>query len=245
MLAYETLEEDFAALIVTVGARRGAAASSSPDLAPATAITLDAASPDASGGAAGGVSGAATGGATGEPTSTSETTGGASDDKMREELERLMRMLRHEETGVQDALEQADKLWLEADKAGRCPFNLSYARGDLARRYGDVRQLHPCEIGVSDLSNASRAILTMAYATDFARLGYDPLDLGLRGDPLEPRAPPPAGAEVDAEAHRAAHRRDTASGSARRQRASAHVLLAPATASAAALPSSGTDFCEM
>ena len=96
MLAYETLEEDFAALIVTVGARRGAAASSSPDLAPATAITLDAASPDASGGAAGGVSGAATGGATGEP--TSETTGGASDDKMREELERLKRMLRHEET---------------------------------------------------------------------------------------------------------------------------------------------------
>ena len=84
VLAYETLEEDFAALIVTVGARRGAAASSSPDLAPATAITLDAASPDASGGAAG------------EP--TSETTGGASDDKMREELERLKRMLRHEET---------------------------------------------------------------------------------------------------------------------------------------------------
>ena len=188
-------------------------------------------------------------------------------------------MLRQEESGVQDALEQADKLWWEADKAGRCdngttatngtnatiplappvghdpsdssggasggPFDLSYARGDLARRYGDVRQLHPCEIGVSDLSNASRAILTMAYATDFARLGYDPLDLGLRGDPLEPRAPPPAGAEVDAEARRTAHRRDTASGSARRQRASAHVLLAPATASAAALPSSGTDFCEM
>ena len=77
-------QEDFAALIAMVGARRGAAASSSPDLAPATAITLDAASPDASGGAAG------------EP--TSETTGGASDDKMREELERLKRMLRHEET---------------------------------------------------------------------------------------------------------------------------------------------------
>ena len=53
-------------------------------------------------------------------------------------------------------------------------FNLSYARGELSR-HGDVRG--GCGISVSDLSSASRAILTMAYAADFARLGYDPLDL--------------------------------------------------------------------
>ena len=56
-------------------------------------------------------------------------------------------------------------------------FNLSYARGELSR-HGNVRG--GCGISVSDLSSASRAILTMAYAADFARLGYDPLDLGRR-----------------------------------------------------------------
>ena len=121
----------------------------------------------------------------------------------------------------------------------------------------------------------------MAYAADFARLGYSPLDFGLGRDPLEPRAPParqampsaaPAAAELAAEAahsvsaqsappiergplaaaeappaadaeeaRRAAHRR--AAASARRRRASA-VLIAPTTAPAA-LPSGGTDFCEM
>ena len=119
----------------------------------------------------------------------------------------------------------------------------------------------------------------MAYAADFARLGYSPLDFGLGRDPLESRAPParqamqsaaPVAAELAAEAahsaqsappvgrgplaaaeappaadaeeaRRAAHRR--AAASARRRRASA-VLIAPATAPAA-LPSGGTDFCEM
>ena len=130
MLAYETLEEDFAALIGTVDARRGAAASSSPDLTPATANTLDAVSPGASGGAIGDASGGATGGATatGEPAS-SETTGGAFGDntalrghnaKMREELERLKRMLRHEESGVHDALDQTDKLRWETGSTKPC-----------------------------------------------------------------------------------------------------------------------------
>jgi len=114
----------------------------------------------------------------------------------------------------------------------------------------------------------------MAYAADFARLGYDPSDH--RHGPLKARAPParqamqpaapvaaglaaesalpappmgrgalaaaeaPPAADAE-EARRAARRR--AAASARQQRARA-VLLAPATAPAA-LPSGGTDFCEM
>ena len=145
-------------------------------------------------------------------------------------------------------------------------FNLSYARGELSR-HGDVRG--GCGISVSDLSSASRAILTMAYAADFARLGYDPLDLGRRPrlqtsaadlgyGPLDRgadrgadgRGPSEVAADAEEGARRAAHRHAAASARRRSASAGSAVLLAPVTAPASlptlpTLPSRGSDFCEM
>ena len=148
-------------------------------------------------------------------------------------------------------------------------FNLSYARGELSR-HGDVRG--GCGISVSDLSSASRAILTMAYAADFARLGYDPLDLGRRPrlqtsatdlgyGPLDRgaegadhgadgRGPSEVAAGAEEGARRAARRRAAASARRRSASAGSAVLLAPVTAPASlptlpTLPSRGSDFCEM
>ena len=134
-------------------------------------------------------------------------------------------------------------------------FNLSYARGELSR-HGDVRG--GCGISVSDLSSASRAILTMAYAADFARLGYDPLDLGRRPrlqtsaadlgyGPLDRgaegadhgadrgadgRGPSEVAAGAEEGARRAARRRAAASARRRSASAGSAVLLAPVTAPA-------------
>lgn len=189
VLTYESLEEDFAALIGMVDAATARAA---------TATTLSAAAADDDGATA---------------AAAAAATDADPNAKMREELERLKRMLRREESDVHDALQQTDKLGWEIDSSRPCnstsgdkgagseaastistatsstatisgasgemyrSFNLSYARGELSR-HGDVRG--GCGISVSDLSSASRAVLTMAYAADFARLGYDPLDLGHR-----------------------------------------------------------------
>jgi len=266
VLSYESLEEDFAALIGTVDAATARAAA-------ATALTAA---------ADGATAAAAAAAADADPNA-----------KMREELERLKRMLRREESDVHDALQQTDKLGWEIDSSRPCnstsgdkgagseaastistapsstatsstatssgasgemyrSFNLSYARGELSR-HGDVRG--GCGISVSDLSSASRAILTMAYAADFARLGYDPLDLGRRPrlqtsatdlgyGPLDRgaegadhgadrgadgRGPSEVAAGAEEGARRAARRRAAASARRRSASAGSAVLLAPVT----------------
>ena len=111
--------------------------------------------------------------------------------------------------------------------------------------------------------------LTQAYAADFARLGYDPLDLGHRPrlqtsaadlgyGPLDRgadrgadgRGPSEVTADAEEGARRAAHRRAAASARRRSASAGSAVLLAPVTAPASlptlpTLPSRGSDFCEM